>query len=379
MFPQQLVLYLLAVSVGCFGENVPPGPQSGGTVIPARTSASGTCPSWAQQAHTRAEITEQSLQLLSAYMNCGLTEDNPSVSCSALPADSPPGYYWIQPTTDSPTVQGYCDFTEDNPVSSCSALPNGPPSGYYWILPAIGPPSVQVYCDFDRQCGCEGPSTWTRVAYLNMSNSSHVCPTNWATYISPVRSCGRGSEGHGGCSVTVYPSFGLTYSRVCGRIIGYQESVPSAFTDLVDLAAGAGIESTTAFLEGVTVAHGNSGSLKHVWSFVAAIGEVGDFQSFWLCDCSNGDPWPHSTAYVGNEYFCDSGNHDTTYSGGFYSSDPLWDGVGCGSASTCCEFNNPPWFCRTLPQNTTDDLQVRICNGGGARDTPLRLIELFVQ
>ena len=63
-------------------------------------------------------------------------------------------------------------LTQDNPASSCSAIPANRPSGYYWILPATGPPAVQLYCDFNRQCGCDGPSTWTRVAFLNMSDPS---------------------------------------------------------------------------------------------------------------------------------------------------------------------------------------------------------------
>lgn len=382
MTSQKLVLCLVAVLCYPAAETVFPPANSRGIPIPARTvntSAAGVCPSQAHRAQTRAEITEQSLQLLSAYMNHGLAESNPAISCSVLPASSLPGYYWIQPTVGSPAVQSYCDFTQDNPISSCSDLPNSPPSGYYWMLPATGPPAVQIFCDFNRQCGCDGPSTWTRLAYLDMSNSSHYCPTNWATYVSPVRSCGRGSRGSGGCAVAVYSSLGQTYSRVCGRIIGYQESVPSAFVAFAFSNSDSGIESTTKFLEGVTVAHGNFGSLQHVWSFVGAIGEVGDYQSSWLCSCSNGDSWPHSTAYVGNDYFCDSGNHDTTITGRFFSADPLWDGAGCGPESTCCEFNNPPWFCRTLPLNTTDDLQVRICNSGGARDTPIRLVELYVQ
>ena len=35
--------------------------------------------------------------------------------------------------------------------------------------------------------------------------------------------------------------------------------------------------------------------------------------------------------------------------------------VGCSGGSSCCQFNNPPWFCKTLPQST-DDLEIRICN-----------------
>ena len=45
----------------------------------------------------------------------------------------------------------------------------------------------------------------------------------------------------------------------------------------------------------------------------------------------------------------------------FYLYDPLWDGEGCRSTSTCCEFNTPPWFYKSLPQNSSDNLELRLC------------------
>ena len=48
-----------------------------------------------------------------------------------------------------------------------------------------------------------------------------------------------------------------------------------------------------------------------------------------------------------------------SYANQWYTSDPLWDGEGCGGNSTCCEFNNLPWFYKDLPQPTTDDIELR--------------------
>ena len=66
------------------------------------------------------------------------------------------------------------------PATSCSQVLLSNPSGYYWIRSSNGS-SVRVYCDFNRQCGCDGPSTWTRVAFLNISDPNQVCPRNWTT------------------------------------------------------------------------------------------------------------------------------------------------------------------------------------------------------
>ena len=263
------------------------------------------------------------------------------------------------------------------PSPSCSniSLSNSfSPSGHYWIRSSNGS-AVRVYCDFNRQCGCDGPSAWTRVAFLNMSDPSHVCPSNWLTISNPVRVCGKGASTTG-CGSVYFSTFGMTYYRVCGRITAYQYGAPDALNH--DVTQSRDIDA--AHLDGVSLTHGRE-SRQHIWSFICAAGEGNTFRPFTVCACSNtGRGWPYSTSYLGNDYFCDSGNHGPISSSStFYSDDPLWDGQGCGPLSTCCQFNNPPWFCKTLPQSTTDDLEVRICKNSINEDTPVQLVELYIQ
>ena len=87
-------------------------------------------------------------------------------------------------------------------------------------------------------------------------------------------------------------------------------------------------------------------------------------------------------AFVGNDYFCESGLHSgwgNQYI--FYPSDVLWDGEDCTSTSTCCQFNNPPWFTKNLPNATTDNIELRLCTSyePDDEDIPIDLIELYVQ
>ena len=89
-------------------------------------------------------------------------------------------------------------------------------------------------------------------------------------------------------------------------------------------------------------------------------------------------------SFVGNNYFCESANPASALAFTFFANDPFWDGQGCGVA-TCCELNyppgvTPPWFCKQLPQTTTDDIEVRLCGGDGTEneDTPVELIELYI-
>ena len=67
--------------------------------------------------------------------------------------------------------------------------------------------------------------------------------------------------------------------------------------------------------------------------------------------------------------------------GRFYHGDPLWDGSGCSDTSSCCAFNNPPWFCKQLPQPTSDDIEMRVCLNGQntVEDIALETVELYVQ
>ena len=265
----------------------------------------------------------------------------------------------------------------DNPAVSCShilVINSLSASGYYWIRSPRNGSSIRVYCDFDRKCGCDGSNGWTRVGFFNMSDPTHTCPPNLNTLSSPVKTCGRGlSAANLSCTHISYDTLGINYNRVCGRIIAYQHGSLEGLKHLV--SQNATIE--VSYLNGISLTHGPDGSRKHIWSFVGALGENDSFQASHVCECSNNDNWPFSTRYVGSDYFCDTGNHGNNISHTFYR-DPLWDGQGCGISSTCCQFNNPPWFCKNISQITTDSLELRICTDNG-EDTPIQLLELYVQ
>ena len=64
---------------------------------------------------------------------------------------------------------------------------------------------------------CDGEGGWTRVAYINMTESGSNCPTglierNYNS--SNHRLCGRKNDNE--CSSANFLSIGLSYSEVCG-------------------------------------------------------------------------------------------------------------------------------------------------------------------
>ena len=235
------------------------------------------------------------------------------------------------------------------------------PSGYYSIRNDNGS-LLPMYCGIPKEgCG-NGTGGWTRVAYLDMTDPTQQCPSEWREITSPIRTCGRRTDI--GCDSVIFSTNGIQYSNVVGRVVGYQFGSVDAFVDDTSQT----IDGT--YLDGVSITHGMP--RDHIWSFTS------EHTDNALCPCSTTNTAP---SFVEEDYFCESGNTGPSWTYVFYEDDPLWDGQGCGTSS-CCTYNNPPWFCKQLPQATTDDIEIRICAGRGSittEDTPIELIEIYIQ
>ena len=194
----------------------------------------------------------------------------------------------------------------------------------------------------------------------------------------PRRLCGVNINSHLACFSAMFSTHGISYSHVCGRVRGYQYQATGAF-----YTENRSIESY--YLSGVSLTHGPPGARQHIWSFAAGIREE---DTEHACPCAGNTRTLQTVpSFVGNDFFCESGNPSFLNTvGGLYRADPLWDGRGCASPP-CCELSYPPgvtapWFCKQLPQTTTDDIEARICSDSpnpGTHDTPVQLVELYVR
>ena len=230
-------------------------------------------------------------------------------------------------------------------------------------------------------CSCGGDGDWTRVAHLNMSDPNQQCPSNWNLTTTPVRGCGRTSTAGDTCDSVFYPVNGRTYSSVCGRVNAIQRGSSLAFSNFSSQYVGI----NSAYVSGVSLTHGPSYARQHIWSFAGAMSRHNAFSSSYNCPCSNTNiTWPHQIpSYVGTDYFCETGSPYFEYwlvFGTYFIDDPLWDGEGCGSYSTCCSFNTPPWFCKSLPQPASDDLEIRLCSKypSSLADKLITLIDVYI-
>jgi hypothetical protein len=143
-----------------------------------------------------------------------------------------------------------------------------------------------------------------RVAYIDMRNSSHQCPSGFRTLTrssNPRRVCDTTGTNISYCPNTSFSVHGLSYRHVYGQIIAYQNGYAIAFHSIGRL------------------------DLK--------------------CPCINRHISTSNIcipSFIGNAYFCDTSlsSYYGSYSSGLYPNDPLWDGKGCGTSNTCCSVSN---------------------------------------
>jgi hypothetical protein len=267
---------------------------------------------------------------------------------------------------------------KENPVFSCAEvreMDRESESGHYWLRLSNGS-SVNVYCNFNRQCGCPDDATasWTRVAFYNMSDSTHQCPFNFQlNEVEQRRMC---TTKYSGCTSVYFDTLGLKYTRVCGRVIGVQYGELDAFRPYFRYR-----ERTLEdpYVDGVSLTHGQA-PRTHVWTFATAADET-EYDDE-ACPCTRTDRNYEGAVppFIGDDYFCDTGSSRLSPSARYYLDDPLWDGAGCGATSACCQWQNPPWFCKHLPEPTRNTLEFRVCSDSSTDHERLllELIEVYI-
>ena len=265
--------------------------------------------------------------------------------------------------------------TPQYPANSCIELAEqepGIPSENYWILNSTQSP-VQVFCEMGQvfPVGLNVTGGWVRVANLNMTDSDQQCPENLQLSYTdqPIQLCGRSTDSPS-CDSVTFTTYGVQYRQVCGRVKGYQFASPDAFNCN---ARSCPTNINNPYVDGVSITHGAS-PREHIWTYAGGL--EGDTTS---CPCAGG---PSPPAFVGSDYYCESGVNTGSWTHVLYPNDPLWDGQDCGELEgTCCDSPNLPWFCKELPEPTNDNLELRICGDQHLvdEDTPIDLVQLYIQ
>ena len=263
-------------------------------------------------------------------------------------------------------------LTQCNLLSSCSDILIRNPSassGYYDVNLSNGS-VITVYCDMDGD-NCDGEGGWIRVAQLNMSEPGATCPPGLTlqNYNNISHSlCGRSSYG---CASTFFSTYGLKYTKVCGKVRGYQFGHIDAFSTGTN-------NINSYYVDGISITYG-SNPRQHIWTYAAGRSELSANSNDCPCNTGSNVVVPD---FVGNDYYCESGNTVNQF-GILLVEDILWDGQQCSEIeSTCCTTPNMPWFLKTLNEETNDDIELRVCSDGSPtihEEAPLDIIEIYIK
>ena len=245
-------------------------------------------------------------------------------------------------------------------------------SGNY-VIQLLNGSFSEVYCNMDAtHCG---PGGWTRVAYADMTKLSS-CPKGLSTYLFDgfaYHLCDREHVPYGGCDSAYFTNYDISYRQVCGRLRGFQygqvDGIYPNHNNVLD-------DIDSPYVDGVSITY-DSSPRKHIWTYI--VGQE-EFQSLYEnCPCNSGSI-ETTPSYVGNDYYCESGQNVGRPSPLYYT-DYLWDGKTCfDNEATCCN-DDMPWFSKTLSSSTTSDVELRMCTSEGYPDeaTPLDIIELYIR
>lgn len=242
---------------------------------------------------------------------------------------------------------------------------------------------MYTYCYMEELCGSE-EGGWTRIAYLNMSDYTENCPTGFNLYESNgVRACGRTNATHGSCESVKFPSNGVNYTEVCGRVLGYQFGLPDALYHSNFPNNHSDVNSI--YVDGISITHGSP--RQHIWTLMASIQEHAPFgNGQYLCPCANGSSQVVTNqSFIGENYYCESGrdfNATMQYLYRLQTHDVLWDGQNCGPIEEeCCTNPNLPWFNKVFSYSTTDYIELRVCcdEGFNNEDVPVYFYEIYVK
>ena len=244
------------------------------------------------------------------------------------------------------------------------------PSGYYHIN------SQLVYCEMEELCGSS--AGWTRIGYLDMSDSTVDCPDGFRQYEGQgIRGCGRPWGGASCVGLKIQPN-GISYTEVCGKVIGYQKGSPDAVdTRYIDPTAHNDINSF--YVDGVSITHGTP--RQHIWTLMAGVFE--SYADDGDCPCNTPPGGEQSVqSFVGNDYFCESGNPTHSIKKSVFATDPLWDGKGCGQneLSCCQDSSGLPWF-HKIVDKTNDFIELRECGDQqvGDEDVLINSFDIYVK
>jgi len=138
------------------------------------------------------------------------------------------------------------------------------------------------------------------------------------------------------CYSTIFSTSATRHMKVCGKAKGYQTGKMDAFYPHVyangDLSVYTPQVTVSRFLDGLYI-NGISTTTtkprKHIW--ICAVDD--DNMNYKINFPCAVDPGPIPPTFVGDDYYCESGNTGNYQGNELDSGDPLWDEF---QKNSCC-------------------------------------------
>ena len=153
---------------------------------------------------------------------------------------------------------------------------------------------------------------WLKIADIDLTKKikSH-CPEGWnKTKVNGIEMC-RSLYDTAGCYSANFSVNGTRYRKIRGMVRGYQQGS----TDSFDSRRGHR-SINTAYVDGVSITLGHP--CKHVWTYVVGCSDDDNHPtSNYPCAAV---PGPAPPSFVGENYYCESGNRGPfTYTVHYYT------------------------------------------------------------
>ena len=314
----------------------------------------------------------------SVWMAAGLTH-----TCPVLPGSpgrdgrdgspGPPGAPCIslQPKGLSYNypADGCDEIVRNNPQSS---------NGRYWVRDSSDNTTRKVYCYPSGHTFC-GEGVWMRIGYFDMGGYLAECPEPLERFAVNGRwYCRRTVTGV--CTSVHFSALGKDYTAVCGMVEGYQYGHMDSFEH-----STASKTPDDLYAEGISITHGSS-PRRHLWMY--AVGQNANPNPGYSlndqCPCTTEGSSTTLPTFLGNDYYCDSGNPSrSSYTTAYLYPDRLWDNSGpsCVSSSTCCDNPDQPWFKTKLAEPANEDVEMRWCGNESptGEATATTRVELYIR
>ena len=202
-------------------------------------------------------------------------------------------------------------------VSCCIAMAVATPAGLSGGGPVTTDEGGIIEEEIPDQSVDHVVPDWIKIAGFDLTKGNS-CPSPWKKVTINKTDMCRSPSGSLGCSSVIFPVNGRKYRKIRDMVREYQKGSTDAFNPYQYQRLGI----NTAYVDGVSITLASS-PRKHVWTYASGLSSDSHY-TYFNCPCS-AVPGPNPPSFVGEHYYCESGNQGSYSYDTYHTKKPLWD------------------------------------------------------